>query len=88
MAYVYILQSKRNQRFYIGSTNDLARRLKEHNTGKHHMSKRLQPLKLIFQQEYQDIADARKIEMKLKKLKRKDYILKIIQDGKIRMRTD
>jgi predicted GIY-YIG superfamily endonuclease len=35
MKYVYILQSQKDpERFYIGSTNDLKRRLKEHNLGK------------------------------------------------------
>jgi hypothetical protein len=29
--YIYILQSLKNQRFYIGSTNDLERRVVEHN---------------------------------------------------------
>ena len=30
MACVYILQSEASQRFYIGSTTDLTRRLEEH----------------------------------------------------------
>jgi predicted GIY-YIG superfamily endonuclease len=33
MAWVYILQSGKTQRFYIGSTNDFARRLEEHQRG-------------------------------------------------------
>jgi predicted GIY-YIG superfamily endonuclease len=33
MHYVYILQSKRDNSYYVGSTGDLQRRLKEHNNG-------------------------------------------------------
>ena len=34
MYYVYILQSIKNpEHFYVGSTNDLKRRFKEHNSG-------------------------------------------------------
>ena len=32
MWYAYVLQSTKDQRLYIGMTNDLRRRLKEHNT--------------------------------------------------------
>jgi len=33
MFYVYILQSIRNKQFYIGHTNNLTRRLREHRSG-------------------------------------------------------
>lgn len=33
MYYVYILQSKVDRSYYIGATQDLKRRLKEHNSG-------------------------------------------------------
>jgi len=32
--YVYILRSLKTGRFYIGHTDDLARRMEEHNTGR------------------------------------------------------
>jgi len=31
MFYTYVLQSQKNSRYYIGSTNNLERRFKEHN---------------------------------------------------------
>ncbi len=43
-------------------------------------------LTLVFNQQYDSLPEARKIELKLKKLKRHDYIEKIIQDGFIKMR--
>jgi len=33
MYYLYILQSKKDQRYYIGVTNNIKRRFKEHNSG-------------------------------------------------------
>lgn len=33
MFYVYILKSKKDNNFYMGSTNDLKRRINEHNSG-------------------------------------------------------
>ena len=39
----------------------------------------------IFKQEFESIVIARKIERRLKKLKRRDYIEKIISDGYIKI---
>jgi putative endonuclease len=83
--YVYILKSL-DQRFYIGSTNNLERRLAQHHSGHTHSTKRMFGLVPVFKQEYGSLLQARKIESKLKKLKRHDYIEKIIQDGFIKMR--
>ncbi len=40
---------------------------------------------LVLVQEYDSLGVARKIERKVKKLKRKDYIEKIISDGYIKI---
>lgn len=42
--------------------------------------------KVVLTQGYATIEEARKIERKLKKLKRKDYIDKIVKDGHIKMK--
>jgi putative endonuclease len=85
MAYLYILQSLKNFRYYIGSTNNIDRRLDEHNSGKSKYTKIIRPLKLVFKQEYPSIMLARKIEHKLKKLKSKEIIEKIIEDKYIKL---
>lgn len=47
MKYVYILQSINSpEKFYIGSTNDLKRRINEHNHGKATHSDKYAPWKL------------------------------------------
>ena len=76
MGTVYILQSKLNGRYYIGSTINLDRRLNEHFAG---------PFDLRFSQNFETIEEARKIELKLKKLKRRDIIERIVRDQKIIM---
>ena len=40
----------------------------------------------VFCQEFPTIEEAKKVELKLKKLKRKDYIEKIVKDGYIKMK--
>jgi len=84
-SYVYILQGSPD-RYYIGSTNDLERRIKQHMSGHTHTTRRIGKFKLVFSQEYQNLKDARKIERRLKRMKRKDYIDKIVKKGRITLR--
>ncbi len=81
---LYILQSE-DGGYYIGSTTDLRRRLREHLSGSTHTTKRMRSVRLVFSQEYETLTQAQYIERKLKSLKRKDYIEKIIKDGKIKI---
>jgi len=66
MYYVYVLQSEKDKNFYVGKTNNLHRRLTEHNGGKSHYTKCLAPLKLIYYEAYNSEIDARERENKLK----------------------
>lgn len=84
MAWVYILQTEAGK-YYIGSTSDLEVRLKHHFNGHTPSTKRLKATSLALAQEYTDLKIARAVEAKLKRLKRKDYIEKIIEDGYIRI---
>ena len=80
---VYFLYSKKADRYYIGSTSDIRRRIDEHNKGYCEATKFLRPLGLVFFQEYASLSDARKIEYKLKKLKSRKIIETILKSGKI-----
>ena len=84
MAFVYILQSTRDGRYYIGSTTNIESRLLHHKGGHTPSTKRFGSITLVFKQEYKTLPEARKIEYHIKKLKRKDYIKKIIDDGYIK----
>jgi len=46
MWYVYILKSAIDNKLYVGSTNDIARRLAEHNSGKVDSTRNRTPLRL------------------------------------------
>ncbi|EKE06667.1 MAG: hypothetical protein ACD_18C00306G0005 [uncultured bacterium] len=66
MYYVYILKSKKDNKLYTGSTNDLRRRFKEHNTGKVTSTKYRVPFELIYYEAYKAEKDARDREHNLK----------------------
>ena len=83
--YIYILQSLKNNRFYIGSTNNLERRLTEHNQGKSIYTNLTKPFKMIFSQKFDNLSIARKIEYKIKSFKSKKVIISIIESGEIKI---
>jgi len=66
MFYVYILKSKKDRDFYIGSTNDLKSRFEKHNSGKVFSTKLRRPLDLIYYESYKAEQDARRREHNLK----------------------
>jgi len=84
MAFVYILQSETG-RYYVGSTTDMAERLRHHAGGYTPSTRALGKMRLVLQQEYGTLSEARKVEGRIKRLKRKDYIAKIVKDGHIKM---
>jgi len=66
MFFVYILQSKKDKSIYIGYTNDLRKRLKEHNLGLVRATKPKIPYALIYYEAYASKQNARKREHNLK----------------------
>ncbi|MBU1326524.1 GIY-YIG nuclease family protein [Patescibacteria group bacterium] len=66
MYYLYILHSQKDNNFYTGTTSDLKRRLKEHNTGKNFSTAPRRPFKLIYYEAYLLKEDAEAREKYLK----------------------
>lgn len=63
MWYSYVLQSKKNARLYVGVTDDLRRRFKEHDSGQGgKYTKDNGPFKLIFYEAHINKFDAYKSE--------------------------
>jgi putative endonuclease len=58
MYYVYVLQSKKDSKPYVGCTNDLKRRLSLHNSGKVSSTKNHIPLRLIYYEAFLNRHDA------------------------------
>lgn len=67
MYYVYILKSLKDEKLYIGSTNDLKRRLSEHNSGLNRSTKARRPFEIRYYEACSNEYDARKREYALKK---------------------
>ncbi|MBL7197951.1 MAG: GIY-YIG nuclease family protein [Candidatus Omnitrophica bacterium] len=66
MFYIYALRSNRDKDLYIGFTNNLERRVKEHNSGQVLSTKLRKPFDLIYFEGYKSEKDARKSERNLK----------------------
>ena len=67
--YVYILRSLKDKRFYIGFTDDLKKRVAEHNKNKNLSTKNRGPWRLIFYEAYLNKYDALRREKYLKSTK-------------------
>ena len=63
---VYVLLSLKDGKRYIGSTNDISRRLKAHNSELVASTKGRRPLELIYSEEYGTEKEARAREKFLK----------------------
>jgi len=84
MVYVYIIQNGVDGKYYIGSTNDLERRLIEHKRKNVYSTKNFMQINLVFSQKYDKDIEGRMMEKKLKRFKRRDFIEKIVRDGFIK----
>jgi putative endonuclease len=80
---VYILQSLKNDSYYIGSTEDMKNRFQEHNNSRVKATKFLIPWEIKLFYKTSTIKEARQLEYKIKKLKSRKIIEKIIASGKI-----
>jgi len=60
--YVYVLQSLKDKKQYIGYTNNLRRRLEEHNSGKNISTKHRVPLRFVYYEACLSQEDAKRRE--------------------------
>jgi putative endonuclease len=83
MWYVYILKSSIKKWYYVGSTNRLNQRLKEHNLGKVLSTKAYKPFCIIFKKEFSLESNARSYERFLKdKRVEKEKIINLFESSK------
>lgn len=75
---VYILQSLSTRRYYIGMTEDVERRLYEHNTGNAHSTRNKGPWKIVHVENELDRKSAWLRERQIKKYKGGEAFKKLI----------
>lgn len=76
---VYYLYSKKIDKYYLGKTNNLKRRLKEHNSNEEKFTKQGTPWRLVGYIDCKNNKEACNLENKLKKTKNKKYIKWYVQ---------
>ena len=77
--YLYIIQSEKDDSFYIGTTQNLKERVLRHNQGRSKYTRTKRPWKLVFNEEHPDRSSAMKKEYAIKRQKRKDFIESLVQ---------
>ena len=75
---VYVLQSS-DGKIYKGVTNNLSRRLKEHNSGQTKTTSRMKDLKVVYMEEYDNFKEARRRELYLKSAAGRRLLKKILR---------
>ena len=81
MYYVYVLQSLKNRRLYIGRTENLKRRLREHKAGKIWTTKRMLPIRLIFYEAFLSKQDVIRRERYFKTAKGKSSLKMMLRES-------
>ena len=76
MWFVYILKSESSNKSYVGFTDNLERRLKEHNLGRSDYTKRYKPWKIIYTENFEIYNEALKREKYLKSASGRKLVLK------------
>lgn len=72
--YTYVLRSLKDKKLYTGSTNDLKRRLKQHNDGEVPSTSYRRPLELVYYEARLNEKTARKREKYLKTIWGKRFL--------------
>jgi len=79
MYQVYIIQSEKNGRYYIGVTADLNQRLEDHNQNKNRSTKNKGPWKIVHAESFTEKSAAWLREKKIKKYKGGEAFRKLLK---------
>jgi len=82
MPFTYIIFSEKLNKYYTGACTDLDRRLYEHNIGHSKFTSNGIPWIIKYSEQFDTLQEAKKWEMKIKKMKSRKYIENIINVGR------
>lgn len=74
----YILQSEQNGRYYIGQTDNIVKRLRQHNSGDSFSTRPYMPWTLVYEKRFTERIEAVQFERFIKKQKSRKFIEKLI----------
>ena len=77
MYYVYVIKSKVDGRLYKGMTQDIEKRISDHNSGRQKSTKGYRPWELKYKKEFKTRQEARIHEKYLKSGIGREYLLSI-----------
>ena len=78
-SYCYILFSSKLDKYYVGPTSDIQRRLAEHNRRKEKFTSIGIPWVLVYQELFDTLQAARQREQYIKKMKSRKFIENLIR---------
>lgn len=78
MYYLYILYSTKLNRYYVGHTENIEKRVFEHNSGISIYTSKANDWQLMYKEEFTTRAEAHHREREIKKKKSRVYIEKLI----------
>lgn len=78
MYYVYILKSEKDNKLYIGQTNNLEDRIRRHNEGRVKITRNRRPFTLLVSKKFESRSEAVNVERYLKSLKGGNEFKKVL----------
>ncbi len=78
MWFVYIIQSEKSGRYYVGYSGDVQKRLDAHNRGEVAATRHLRPWVIAYTEAHNDATSARKREWHLKRQKSRKVLEALI----------
>ena len=77
--FVYILKSEKDSKRYIGTTNNLQRRMSQHNSGMVKSTKFRRPLKMIYMEKFPSREEAEEREKFFKTGQGRHYLKEVLK---------
>ena len=84
MPFMYILFSEKLNKYYVGACTDMQRRLYEHNIGHSRFTSLGTPWLIAYKEEFATLAEAKKRELQVKKMKSRNFIESLIEKNKLK----